>query len=355
MPPHVTLRVGIIKGNGIGPEITNATQRVIEATGLALEWEEIPVADEGIAAYGHPLPPQAVQRLRATGLNIKAPLIVNKLQGRISCAQPDGSELTYPSLNNAVRRELGLFVNPRPIRGYPGISGRHEAMDLVVMREVTEDIYIGHEHRIGDDVAAEAIKLITRSAATRVARFSFDYARKQGRRRVTCLHKANVLNYTDGLFLRCFYEVARDYPDIQADDMMIDAACYTVVRDPTRFDVVCTPNQYGDIFSDLAAGLAGSLGLAPGSNIGDGVAIFEASHGAAPDIAGKGLANPLALVLSGAELLDYAGQSKEATAVRNAVRNVLETKTNLTPDLGGSGSTETITNAVVAEIRRLIA
>lgn len=351
----MALRIGILKGNGIGPEITKSTQQVLEATGVAIEWDDIPVAEEGIAAYGHPLAPQTVKRLRDNGVNIKAPLIVNKLQGRITCVQPDGTELTYPSLNNAVRRELGLFVNPRPIRGYPGVSGRHEPLDLVVMREVTEDVYIGHEHKIGDDIAAEAIKLTTRSAATKVAKYSFDYAKKHSRKRVTCLHKANVLNFTDGLFLRCFYEVAKEYPEIQADDMMIDAACYTIARDPLRFDVICTANQYGDIFSDLAAGLVGSLGLAPGSNIGDGVAVFEASHGAAPDIAGKGIANPLALVLSGAELLDHVGRHREATAVRDAVRNVIAAKTGLTPDLGGSGTTESLTQAVVDEVKKLLA
>ncbi|KAH8746779.1 isocitrate/isopropylmalate dehydrogenase [Diaporthe sp. PMI_573] len=282
--------VGIMKGNGIGPEIKTATKRVLEATGLPLEWEEIPVADAGIEVYGHPLAPEAVRRLRDIRYTIKAPFIVNKLEGRVACTQPDGSQVTYPSLNNAVRRELHLFVNPRPIQGYFGISGRHESMDMVIMREVTEDVYFGVEHTIGDDIAAEAIKLTTRAAATKVSRYSFEYARKHGRKRVSCLHKANVLNLTDGLFLRCFREVSRDYPEIEADDMMIDAACYTVVRDPQRFDVVVTANQYGDIFSDLAAGLAGSLGLAGGSNIGDEAATFEASHGAAPDIAGKGIA-----------------------------------------------------------------
>ncbi|KAI0387227.1 isocitrate/isopropylmalate dehydrogenase [Hypomontagnella monticulosa] len=348
------MRVGILKGNGIGPEITAATQRVLEATGLPFEWEDIPIAGEAIEAYGHPLAPQTVQRLRAAKYNIKAPLIVNKLEGRITCVQPDGSELTYPSLNNAIRRELGLFVNPRPIKGFPGVSGRHESLDIVVMREVTEDVYIGHEHKIGDDIAAEAIKLTTRAACLKVARYSFEYAKRLNRKRVTCLHKANVLNYTDGLFLRCFQEVSRDYPDIQSDDMMIDAACYTIVRDPRRFDIVVAANQYGDIFSDLAAGLVGSLGLAPGANIGDGVAVFEASHGAAPDIAGKGIANPLALVLSGAELLDEIGNYKEANAVREAVRRVVESKTSLTPDLGGNGTTESLAAAVIEEVKCIL-
>ncbi|KAF4471496.1 isocitrate dehydrogenase NAD-dependent subunit 2 [Fusarium albosuccineum] len=346
------MRVGIIKGQGIGPEITRATQRVIEATGAPVEWEEVLIADEAVEKYGHPLPPEIVKQIRDIGLAIKAPLIVNKLEGRLSCVQHDGSLVTYPSLNNAIRRELGLFVNPRPIKGFPGVSGRHQDLDVVIMREVTEDVYIGLEHKIGDDVAAEAIKLTTRAAAVRVARFSFEYARKHGRKRVTCLHKANVLNHTDGLFLRYFQEVSKEYPDIAADDMMIDAASYTIVRDPSRFDVIVTSNQYGDIFSDLAAGLAGSLGLAPGANIGDGVAVFEASHGAAPDIAGKGIANPLALVLSGALLLEAQGYKRESDVIHNAIRVVLEEKRDLTPDLGGTGTTEALTTAVELEVNR---
>ncbi|RMI96590.1 hypothetical protein CDV36_016317 [Fusarium kuroshium] len=348
------MRVGIIMGQGIGPEITRATQRVIEATGIPIDWEEVAIADEAVEKYGHPLPPATVKQVRDIGLAIKAPLIVNKLEGRLSCVQNDGSSITYPSLNNAIRRELGLFVNPRPIKGFPRVSGRHEDLDVVIMREVTEDVYIGLEHKIGDDVAAEAIKLTTRAAAIRVARFSFEYARKQGRKRVTCLHKANVLNHTDGLFLRCFQQVSKEYADIVADDMMIDAACYTIVRDPRRFDVIVTSNQYGDIFSDLAAGLAGSLGLAPGANIGDGVAVFEACHGAAPDIAGKGIANPLALVLSGALLLESQGYQKEAEAVRGAISLVLKEERDLTPDLGGTGTTETLTTAVELEVKRLL-
>ncbi|MEV0074392.1 MULTISPECIES: isocitrate/isopropylmalate dehydrogenase family protein [unclassified Amycolatopsis] len=347
------MRVGVLKGNGIGPEITEATKSVLEATGLPLEWQDIPIAEEAVALHGHPLPRAVVQALADVKVAIKAPLIVNKLEGRITCIQPDGSEETYPSLNNAIRRELGLFVNPRPVRGYRGVSGRHADLDLVVMREITEDVYIGLEHRIGD-IAAEAIKLTTRQAATRVARYSFDYAREHGRGRVTCLHKANVLNYTDGLFLRCFREVAEEYPEIESDDMMIDAACYSIVRDPRRFDIICTTNQYGDIFSDLAAGLAGSLGLAPGMNIGDSVSVFEAAHGAAPDIAGKGIANPLALVLSGAELLALTGHHGEASAVRDAVDELVTVGSGLTPDLGGSATTAHVAETLAAGVRARI-
>ncbi|MDI1251242.1 MAG: isocitrate/isopropylmalate dehydrogenase family protein [Lacunisphaera sp.] len=343
------MRIGILKGNGIGPEIIAATQQVLSATGRTFEWVDIPIANEAIALHGHPLPQQTVDALKAVGVAIKGPLIVDKLQGRLTCIHRDGTEHTYPSLNNAIRRELALFVNPRPIRGMGTISGRHNSLDMVIMREITEDVYIGWEHQIGD-IAAEAIKLTTRIAAERVARFSFEFARKNGRRRVTCVHKANVLNYTDGLFLRCCRKVALEFPDIAFDDCMIDAACYHVVKDPARFDVICTSNQYGDIFSDLGAGLIGSLGLAPGANIGADVAVFEASHGAAPDIAGQGIANPIALILSGALLLRHVGLAEDALRVEKAVRHIVITGCMLTPDLGGISTTQQITDAICAEI-----
>ncbi|KAF4825343.1 Isocitrate dehydrogenase [NAD] catalytic subunit 5 [Colletotrichum tropicale] len=348
------MRIGVLKGNGIGPEIMRASQRILEATGIPIQWEDILIADEAIEKHGHPIPPETVAQLRSVGVTLKAPIITHKLVGRITCLQPDGTSATYPSLNNAIRRELGLFVNPRPVKGYAGVSGRYEELDCIIMREVTEDLYSGIEHRIGGHIAAEAIKLTTRAAATRVARYSFEYARKYGRKRVTCLHKANVLNYTDGLFLRCFREVSKDYEDIETEELMIDAACYLIVKDPKRFDVVLAANQYGDIFSDLAAGLIGSLGLAPGMNVSDDLAVFEASHGAAPDIAGKGIANPLALVLSGALLLESVDRRKEANAVREAVRIVVEEQKDLPPDLGGSGTSDSLTDAVVREVKRIL-
>ncbi|CAI0643481.1 unnamed protein product [Colletotrichum noveboracense] len=322
------MRIGVLKGNGIGSEIMRASQRVLEATGIPIEWEDILIADEAIEKHGHPIPPETVAQLRSVGVTLKASIITHKL--------------------------LGLFVNPRPVKGYAGVSGRYEELDCIIMREVTEDLYSGIEHKIGDDIAAEAIKLTTRAAATRVARYSFEYARKYGRKRVACLHKANVLNYTDGLFLRCFREVSKHYEDIETEELMIDAACYLIVKDPKRFDVVLAANQYGDIFSDLAAGLVGSLGLAPGMNVSDDLAVFEASHGAAPDIAGKGIANPLALVLSGALLLESVDRRKEANAVREAVRVVVEGQKDLTPDLGGSGTTDSLTDAVVREVKRIM-
>jgi len=343
------MKIGIIKGNGIGPEISEAAMLVLNATGLDIQWVSIPVAAEAVALYEHPLPPEVIAQLRDVKVAIKAPLLVDKGLGRITCHNDDGTEVTYPSLNNAIRRALKLFVNPRPVRGFRSLSGKYADLDMVIMREVTEDVYIGWEHKI-DDNAAQAIKLITRSASKRVARYAFDYARTHQRKKVTCLHKANVLNFTDGLFLECCREVARDYPDINFDDLMIDAACYQLVRKPEFFDVVVAPNQYGDIFSDLGAGLIGSLGLAPGSNIGEGIAVFEASHGAAPDIAGKGIANPVALILSGAELLDHIEQFGAAAAVRRAVDEVLLTRDTLTPDLGGSATTQQIAQAIADRV-----
>jgi isocitrate dehydrogenase (NAD+) len=348
------MKIGVLKGNGIGPEITAATLQVLEATGLPLEWVHIPIAEESIAQYGHPLAPEVVRALEEVKVAIKAPLIVNKGQGRITCVQPDGSEATYPSLNNAIRRELKLYVNPRLLRGIEGISGRHANMDVVIMREVTEDTYIGWEHQIGD-VAAQAIKLTTREASVRVARYSFEYARRAGRKRVTCLHKANVLNFTDGLFLKCVTEVARDYPDIAFDDYMIDAACYLLVKEPHRFDVVVTSNQYGDIISDLGAGLVGSLGLAPGANIGERTAVFEASHGAAPDIAGKGIANPVALILSGALLLEHLGHTTEARAMVSATRSILGEDRVLPRDLGGTATTAQLADAIAKRVAQQLA
>lgn len=339
------MKFGVLEGNGIGPEIMQATKMVVEATGLPVEWMDIPIADTAIEKYGHPLPQEVVKALREVKVAIKGPLIVNKLQGRITCVHDDGSEDTYPSLNNAIRRELKLFVNPRRIRGIPGVSGKYADMDMVIMREVTEDVYIGWEYRIGE-YAAQAIKLTTREAAIRVARFSFDYARKNKRRRVTCVHKANVLNYTDGLFLKCCREVAAEYPEILFDDYMVDAASYSMVKNPEKFDVIVAPNQYGDILSDLGAGLVGSLGLAPGANIGENVAVFEASHGAAPDIAGKGIANPGALILSGAMMLRHAGFYQEASRIEESARTVIAAGKVLTPDLGGTATTMQFGDAI---------
>lgn len=344
------MRVGVIYGNGIGPEITEATLKVLEATGLPFEWVPVMIGDEAYDRFGHPLPQDAVELLKELKYAIKGPFIVNKMKGRLSCVHKDGSEAIYPSLNNAIRRELNLFVCPRPIRGVPGISGAYEDFDVVVMREITEDVYAAIEHSIGND-AAECVKLTTRKAATRLAEFSFEYARAHGRKKVTCVHKANAISITDGLFLTCFREVAERYGDIESDDVMVDAAAYYLVKDPKRFDIINTSNQYGDILSDLCAGLVGSLGLAPGGNIGTEVAVFEASHGAAPDIAGKGIANPVALILSGAFMLRHMGFAHEARVVEESTRSVLSAGKDLTPDLGGSGTCMGLAGMIARKVK----
>ncbi|MGE4284737.1 MAG: isocitrate/isopropylmalate dehydrogenase family protein [Clostridia bacterium] len=346
------MKVGIIKGSGIGPEIMEATQYVLESTGITFEWMPIAIGDEGVQQYGHPLPQESVMALREIGVAIKSPLIVHKMKGRMMCIHEDGSEHIYPSLNNAIRRELELFVCPRPIKGIPNISGHHEKMDVVILREITEDVYSGIEHMIGN-YAAECIKLTTREAVIRVAEYAFKFARENGRKKVSCIHKANAISISDGLFLSCFKEVAERNKDIASDDYMVDAAAYYLVKNPEMFDVIVTSNQYGDILSDLSAGLAGSLGLAPGANIGKDVAVFEASHGAAPDIAGKGIANPVALILSGALMLRHKGFMKEAAYIEECTIAVLAEKKVLTPDLGGTASTMELAKEISRKIIKM--
>ena len=352
----MAIRVGVIWGNGIGPEIVEATLYALESTGLEFEWIPIAIGDEGVKQYGHPLPQESVKALKDIKIAIKAPLLVDKFKGRLYCEHEDGSVGIYPSLNNAIRRELELFVCPRPIRGIHGISGTYENLDVHIMREITEDVYSGIEHEIGDE-AAECVKLTTRKAATRVAEYAFDYARRNGRKKVSCVHKANAISITDGLFLKCFREVAKRNQDIPSDDYMVDAAAYYLAKSPEKLDVVVTSNQYGDILSDLSAGLIGSLGLAPGANVGpEGRIIVEASHGAAPDIAGKGIANPIALILSGVLLLREIGKRQEAEIVEKAVFDLLSERKILTPELGGKATTmevaRTIGERVKGEMKR---
>lgn len=345
----MVMKIGVLKGNGIGPEIVQAAMAVIDACGLDIEWVNIPIAEEAIEKYGHPVPNESIQMLKEVKVALKGPITVEKGKGRVTCIHPDGTEHTYPSFNNAIRRELELFVCPRPARGIPGISGTHENMDLIIMRELTEGVYSAIEHRIGD-VAAECVKLVTREAAERVARYGFEYARKYHRRKVSCIHKANAISITDGFFLECFQRIAAEYPDIESDDFFVDATTYYLLKKPEMFDVIVTTNQYGDILSDLCAGLVGSLGLGPGGNIGHKGAIFEACHGSAPDIAGKGIANPTSLILSGVLMLRYIGEEKCADIVENSVRAVLTEGKHLTRDLGGTASTAEFTEEVIKRV-----
>jgi isocitrate dehydrogenase (NAD+) len=251
----------------------------------------------------------------------------------------------HPSINNGLRRELGTYANLRPIRGWEGVSGPYSRLDIVIVREATEDTYSGLERQVDED-CAEATKRITGAASRRIARFACEYALGHGRRKVSAIHKANVLHLTDGLFLRSVREVVREFPTLEFDDTMVDAACYLLVKSPKIFDVMVLPNQYGDILSDLVAGLVGSLGLAPGANIGPGVAVFEAAHGAAPDIAGQNLANPISLILSGAMMLDHLNEFEAAERIRRGVSDVLRDRRSLTPDLGDNGTTRGLTRAI---------
>lgn len=341
-------RISLIRGDGIGPEIMEATLNVIEATRLKIEWNEVLVGEKAMAKFGHPFPDHSLETLKKNRVALKAPLIVSKNSEPI-VLRKGRKKVSYPTINSALRRELGCFVNVRPIKSFLGLSTRYPPIDLVILREVTEDLYAGLERQLKEGVA-EAIKLTTKKACERITRFSFQYAKKYGRKRVTLGHKANVLHLTDGLFLRTAQEVAKEYPEIQFDDLMIDALCFQLVNNPTSFDILLLSNQYGDILSDLCAGLTGSLGLAPGANLGDEYSLFEPSHGAAPDIAGRGIANPLALVLSASLMLRHLGEMQLGQEIEHAVEKLLHENKIVTPDFGGSATT----NDVAKELTQIL-
>ncbi|MBO8169177.1 MAG: isocitrate/isopropylmalate dehydrogenase family protein [Thermoanaerobacteraceae bacterium] len=333
MPYKVTL----IPGDGIGPEITDAARRVIEATGVAIDWEIVEAGEAVIGDYGTPLPDYVLESVRNNKVALKGPLTT-----------PIGTG--FRSVNVALRKELNLYANVRPAVTLPGVDSRYDNVDLIIVRENTEDLYAGVEHMVGED-AAESIKIITRKASERIVRFAFELAKKQGRRKVTAVHKANILKFSDGLFLKTAKEVAADYPEIEFEDMIVDAMSMKLVQMPEKYDVLVMPNLYGDILSDLCAGLVGGLGVAPGANIGDGIAVFEPVHGSAPKHAGKNRVNPLATILSGVMMLEYLGEQEAADRIRRAVNAVLVNKDQVTYDLGGSASTSGMADAIIANIQ----
>jgi isocitrate dehydrogenase (NAD+) len=339
-------KITVICGDGIGPEISEATIRVIEATGVRCQWDHALIGRRAEAEYGDPLPAETLVKIRESGVVLKSPVFIEKMGSKVVIEHDDHTPRIYSNVNSALRLELGTYVNVRPVRAFEGVRAHAPKLDVVVIRELTEDIYSGYEHSIGED-AAEAIKITTRKASERAARFAFEYAGRNWRKRVSVIHKANVLQLTDGLFLRAAQDVARDYPGIKCDDAMIDSCVYQLACQPEGWDVLLMPNQYGDIISDLCAGLVGSFGLAPGANFGDGVAIFEAAHGAAPDLAGQNKVNPTALILSGAMMLDHLGETEAAHRIRDAVRTVIREGRNVTPDLGGSAKTTAMTNVII--------
>jgi isocitrate dehydrogenase (NAD+) len=326
----------LIAGDGIGPEVVAATVRVLEATGVTIKWEAQMAGAMAIATDGTPLPQKTLDSIRRNGLALKGPTTT-----------PVGGG--HASINVALRKTLDLYANVRPTKSMPGVKSRYDHVDLVIVRENTEDLYSGLEHEVVPGVV-ESIKVITEKASTRIARFAFAYARANGRKRITAVHKANIMKLSDGLFLDCCARVAADYPDIKYDDLIVDNCCMQLVLDPTRFDMLLLENLYGDIVSDLCAGLVGGLGLAPGANIGEKGATFEAVHGSAPDIAGKNIANPIALILSGAMLLDHIGENAAGNRVRHAVMAVLKEGRHLPRDLGGTASTSEVEEAIARRV-----
>ncbi len=327
-------RVTLLRGDGIGPEIAAATIQVLDAAGAQLEFDEALAGVRAVEELRDPLPQVTIDSITKNRLALKGPLSTPVGQG-------------FRSVNVALRQHFDLYANVRPIQNYPGVPSRYQGIDLVLVRENTEDIYAGIEHYVGPGrSAAESIAIITRHGSERIVRYALELARREQRKRVTLVHKANILKYSNGLFLDVGREVAKEFPDLAFDDLIVDAAAMKLVTAPERFDVIVTTNLFGDILSDLCAGLIGGLGLAPGANLGREVAIFEAVHGTAPDIAGKGLANPSALVLAAALLLDQVGQGDVARRVRTALRSALASEEARTADLGGRGDLQTFTDAI---------
>ncbi len=330
--------VTLIPGDGIGPELADATRVVLEATGIGFEWDVQQAGEATIAAEGTPLPERVIESIRRTGVAIKGPITT-----------PVGSG--FRSVNVGLRQALELYANVRPARSMAGVKTRYENVDLIIVRENTEDLYAGIEHRVGPD-AAESIKIITRAASQRIARYAFEYAVRNGRSKVTAVHKANIMKLSDGLFLESCQQVAAEYEGrIAFEDRIVDNMCMQLVQKPELYDVLVLPNLYGDIISDLCAGLVGGLGVAPGANIGERAAVFEPVHGSAPKYAGQNKANPTALILSGALMLRHLGEIAAADAVESSVRAVIAEGRTVTYDLGGSAGTREFGQAVAERVR----
>src|SRR3954454_22767668 len=327
-------RVTLIPGDGIGPELAEATRRVLDASGVPFEWEVVDAGEAVMAEFGTPLPDHVLESITRNRVALKGPITTPVGEG-------------FRSVNVTLRQALNLYANLRPARSIEGLETRYEDVDLVIVRENTEDLYAGIEHRVGPD-AAESIKIITRAASEGIARFAFEYAMANGRRKVTAVHKANIMKLSDGLFLDSCRTVAADYEGrIEFEDRIVDNMCMQLVQKPDLYDVLVLPNLYGDIVSDLAAGLVGGLGVAPGANIGEDGAVFEPVHGSAPKYAGLNKANPTALILSGALMLRHLGYAEMGERVESAVRRVIAEGRTVTSDLGGTAGTREFADAVI--------
>jgi isocitrate dehydrogenase (NAD+) len=331
-------QITLIPGDGIGPEVAEATIRAVDATGVAIEWDRVEAGARALAEYGQLIPDEVFASLEVTRVGLKGPT-----------ATPIGGG--HQSINVALRKKLGLYTNFRPVRMLPGLKTRFADLDvdLAIFRENTEDLYSGLEHEVVPGVV-ESLKIITQNASMRIARSAFEWARREGRRKVSAIHKANIMKLSDGLFLKCCREVASGYPEVQYNELIVDNACMQLVMRPETFDVLVLPNLYGDIISDLTAGLVGGLGIVPGANMGDHHAIFEAVHGTAPDIAGKGMANPTALIQSAVLMLAHLGERDASARLHRAIYRVYADKTSLTGDVGGKASTTQFTDAVIRQL-----
>lgn len=328
--------ITLIPGDGIGPEIIAATVRIIEATGVDIEWETQILGAQAQEKYGTTLPESTIESIKRNKVALKGPQMT-----------PVGKGFT--SVNVGLRKALDLYANVRPVKALPNVECRYPELDLVIIRENTEGLYSGLEHIVVPGVV-ESLKIITEKASTRIAKYAFEHARDNGRKKVTAVHKANIMKVSDGLFLECFYKVAKDFPELDADDKIIDNCCMQLVMRPQQFEVLVMENLYGDIVSDLCAGLIGGLGLAPGANIGEQGAVFEAVHGSAPDIAGQGIANPTAILMSGIMMLRHMGEMDAAQRAETAMFEVFTEGKSLTRDLGGTAKTNEFARAIVEKI-----
>jgi isocitrate dehydrogenase (NAD+) len=327
-------KVTLIPGDGIGPEVTAAAVRILEATGVKFEWESFAAGADAYAQYHEYIPKELVESIERTHVALKGPVTT-----------PIGGG--FSSINVQLRKQFELFCNFRPIRNLPGVTTRYPGVDLIIIRENTEGLYSGIEHEVVPGVV-ESIKIITEKASTRISRWAFEYARKQGRKKIHAIHKANIMKLSDGLFIRCSRNVAKEYPEISYGEHIVDNTCMQLVTNPYQYDMLLMENLYGDIVSDLCAAFVGGLGLVPGANIGTECAIFEAVHGSAPDIAGKGLANPTAITRSGILMLRHLGEEDAANKVKYAVHAVFREGKHITRDMGGTATTSEFADAVIA-------
>jgi len=329
-------RITLIPGDGIGPEVASNVVRIVEASGAKIEWETHYAGAEALEKFGTTLPDDLLESIKQNKVALKGPLTTPVGKG-------------FKSVNVGLRKALDLYANLRPVRALPNVPCRNPNLDLVVVRENTESLYSGLEHEVVPGVV-ESLKIITEKASTRIARFAFEFARREKRKKITGVHKANIMKMSDGLFLECFHKVAQDYPEIEADDKIVDNASMQLVMRPEQFDVLLCENLYGDIVSDLAAGLIGGLGLVPGANIGERGAVFEAVHGSAPDIAGKGIANPTALLQSAILMLRHIGERAAADRVEAAMLKIFQEGKVRTRDIGGTATTTEFADAIISQI-----